>query len=56
MDPQQMLALELTEMLFRDSGIDPTTLDKRRVGVYLGVWNEEYRGDRSTTRVSNLLT
>ena len=48
MDPQQMLALELTEMLFRDSGIDPATLDKRRVGVYLGVWNEEFRGDRGS--------
>ena len=48
MDPQQMLALELTEMLWKDAGIDPETLDKRRVGVYLGVWNSEYRGDRSS--------
>jgi len=48
MDPQQILALELTEMLFRDAGIDPQDLDRRRVGVYLGVWNEEYRGDRSS--------
>ena len=48
MDPQQILALELTELLWRDAGIDPETLDKRRVGVYLGVWNEEYQGDRSS--------
>jgi acyl transferase domain-containing protein/acyl carrier protein len=46
MDPQQILALELTEMLWRDAGIDPETLNKNRVGVYIGVWNQEYRGDR----------
>ncbi len=45
MDPQQILALELTEMLWRDAGIDPKTLDRRRVGVYMGVWSQEYRGD-----------
>jgi acyl transferase domain-containing protein/acyl carrier protein len=48
MDPQQILALELTEMLWRDAEIDPETLDKKRVGVYIGVWNEEFRGDRSS--------
>ena len=48
MDPQQILALELTEMLWQDAGIDPETLDKNRVGVYLGVWNQEYRGDRKS--------
>jgi acyl transferase domain-containing protein/acyl carrier protein len=48
MDPQQILALELTEMLWRDAGIDPETLDRKRVGVYLGVWNQEYQGDRSS--------
>jgi acyl transferase domain-containing protein/acyl carrier protein len=48
MDPQQILALELTEMLWKDAGIDPETLDKNRVGVYLGVWNQEYRGDRES--------
>jgi acyl transferase domain-containing protein/acyl carrier protein len=46
MDPQQALALELTEMLWRDAGIDPKTLDRSRVGVYLGVWSQEYGGDR----------
>jgi polyketide synthase PksN len=48
MDPQQILALELTEMLWKDAGIDPETLDRSRVGVYLGVWNQEYRGDRKS--------
>jgi 3-oxoacyl-(acyl-carrier-protein) synthase/acyl carrier protein len=48
MDPQQMLALELAEQLWRDAGIDPESLNKKRVGVYLGVWNEEYRGDRAS--------
>ena len=44
MDPQQILALELTELLWKDAGIDPETLNRKRVGVYIGVWNEEYRG------------
>ena len=48
MDPQQILALELAEMLWRDAGIDPGTLDKKRVGVYIGAWNQEYRGDQTS--------
>lgn len=48
MDPQQILALELTEMLWRDAGIDPETLNKQRVGVYIGVWNQEYGGDQTS--------
>jgi 3-oxoacyl-(acyl-carrier-protein) synthase/acyl carrier protein len=48
MDPQQILALELTEMLWKDADIDPEMLDKNRVGVYIGVWNQEYRGDRTS--------
>jgi acyl transferase domain-containing protein len=48
MDPQQILALELAEMLWRDAGIDPQGLDRKRVGVYIGVWNEEYRGDEAS--------
>jgi acyl transferase domain-containing protein/acyl carrier protein len=48
MDPQQILALELAEMTIRDAGIDLEVLDRKRVGVYLGVWNEEYRGDSSS--------
>lgn len=45
MDPQQILALELTELLWKDAGLDPETLNRKRIGVYLGVWNEEYSGD-----------
>lgn len=48
MDPQQILALELTEMLWKDADIDPETLNKSRVGVYLGVWNQEYHGDKTS--------
>lgn len=48
MDPQQILALELAELLWKDSGIDPDALDKRRVGVYIGAWSQEYGGDRSS--------
>jgi acyl transferase domain-containing protein len=48
MDPQQILALELTEMLWKDAGINPETLDRTRVGVYIGVWNQEYAGDRTS--------
>jgi acyl transferase domain-containing protein/acyl carrier protein len=48
MDPQQILALELVEMLWRDAGIDPEALDRSRVGVYIGAWSQEYRGDRTS--------
>jgi acyl transferase domain-containing protein/acyl carrier protein len=48
MDPQQILALELAEMLWRDAEINPETLDKKRVGVYMGAWSQEYRGDRTS--------
>lgn len=48
MDPQQILALELTELLWRDAGIDPQTLDRRRVGVYIGTWIQEYLGDKNS--------
>lgn len=48
MDPQQALALELTEMLWQDAGIDPDDLDKQRVGVYIGAWNQEFGGDKTS--------
>lgn len=48
MDPQQILALELTEMLWKDAGIDPHNLNKKRVGVYIGAWNQEYQGNRNS--------
>jgi len=44
MDPQQIMALELTELLWKDAEIDPATLDRKRVGVYIGAWNNEYQG------------
>ena len=48
MDPQQILALELTELLFKDGDIDPETLNKSRIGVYIGVWNNEFHGDKDS--------
>jgi acyl transferase domain-containing protein/acyl carrier protein len=48
MDPQQILALELTELLWRDAGLDPDTLDRKRIGVYIGAWNEEYLGNKDS--------
>jgi len=48
MDPQQILALELTELLWLDAGIDHELLDKNRVGVYLGAWNQEYAGQKDS--------
>lgn len=48
MDPQQILALELTELLWKDAGIDPNQLDKKRIGVYIGAWNQEYAGDKGS--------
>ena len=37
MDPQQILALELTEMLWRDAGLDPAGLDKKESASYRGL-------------------
>ena len=48
MDPQQILTLELTELLLKDADIDLAVLDKKRIGVYIGVWNQEFRGDRNS--------
>ena len=48
MDPQQILALELAELLFKDAGIDPSRLDKKRIGVYIGAWNQEFVGDKGS--------
>lgn len=45
MDPQQILALELAEMLWKDAGLDPKTLDRKRIGVYIGAWNQEFLGN-----------
>ncbi len=48
MDPQQILALELTELLWKDSGLDPNQLDRKRIGVYIGAWNQEFNGDKDS--------
>jgi acyl transferase domain-containing protein/acyl carrier protein len=48
MDPQQILALELTELLWKDAGIDPNQLEKNRIGVYIGSWNQEFGGDKGS--------
>ena len=48
MDPQQILALELTELLWKDAGIDVNQLDKKRIGVYIGAWNQEFTGDKGS--------
>jgi len=48
MDPQQILALELAELLWKDAGIDPNQLDKNRIGVYIGTWNQEFAGDKGS--------
>ena len=48
MDPQQILALELTELLWKDAEINPEKLDKKRIGVYIGVWNQEYVGKKDS--------
>lgn len=48
MDPQQILALELAELLWKDAGIDPQTLDRKRVGVYIGAWNQEFEGQKNS--------
>jgi acyl transferase domain-containing protein/acyl carrier protein len=42
------LALELTELLWKDAGIDPNQLDKKRIGVYIGAWNQEFPGDKGS--------
>ena len=52
MDPQQILALELTELLWKDAGIDPYQLDKKRIGVYIGAWNQEFAGDKGSVFLS----
>ena len=48
MDPQQILALELTELLWHDANINPNQLDKKRIGVYIGAWNQEFGGDKGS--------
>ena len=48
MDPQQILALELTELLWQDAAVNPDDLNRKRIGVYIGVWNQEYHGNKES--------
>ncbi|WP_315823373.1 polyketide synthase [Paraflavitalea speifideaquila] len=43
MDPQQRLMLELTWACLEDAGIRPTTVSGEQVGVFLGVFNFDYK-------------
>lgn len=43
MDPQQRLMLQLSWHCFEDAGIRPSTLSGSNTGVYLGVFNFDYR-------------
>merc|ERR1719157_333118 len=44
MDPQQVLALQLTESLLVDSQLGPKALWGSKTGVYMGAWNTDYEG------------
>ncbi|MEJ2445685.1 MAG: polyketide synthase, partial [Exilibacterium sp.] len=43
MDPQQRIMMEVCWSCFEDAGITPSALPKRNVGVYLGVFNNDYK-------------
>jgi len=43
MDPQQRLMLELTWSCLEDAGIPPSTLRGSKVGVVVGVFNNDYK-------------
>ncbi|RNM07520.1 SDR family NAD(P)-dependent oxidoreductase [Dickeya undicola] len=43
MDPQQRIMLELTWSCLEDAGIPPSTLRGHKVGVILGVFNNDYK-------------
>jgi polyketide synthase PksN len=43
MDPQQRLMLELTWSCLEDAGIRPATVSGEHVGVFLGVFNFDYK-------------
>lgn len=43
MDPQQRIMLELSWACFEDAGIDPTKLSGKRVGVFVGAFNHDYK-------------
>ncbi|MEI7253666.1 SDR family NAD(P)-dependent oxidoreductase [Dickeya dadantii] len=43
MDPQQRIMLELTWSCLEDAGIPPSTLRGNKVGVIIGVFNNDYK-------------
>ena len=48
MDPQQILALILSDLLFQDSGLKKEDLWGTKTGVYIGCWNLDYEGNKSS--------
>ena len=48
MDPQQILALILSDFLFQDSNVSKENLNGSNTGVYMGVWNTDYPGNKSS--------
>ncbi|ABQ27263.1 beta-ketoacyl synthase N-terminal-like domain-containing protein [Geotalea uraniireducens] len=43
MDPQQRIMLELSWSCFEDAGVCPSQLSEKKIGVYLGVFNFDYK-------------
>ncbi|WP_198027791.1 beta-ketoacyl synthase N-terminal-like domain-containing protein, partial [Paenibacillus forsythiae] len=43
MDPQQRLALELSWSCLEDAGLRPSSLSGDKVGVFMGVFNHDYK-------------
>jgi acyl transferase domain-containing protein len=43
MDPQQRIMLELAWSCFEDAGICPTRVSGKKIGVYIGVFNFDYK-------------
>ena len=48
MDPQQMITLILSDMLFKDSSIKKEDLWGTKTGVYLGAWNTDFSGNEKS--------
>ena len=43
MDPQQRIMLELTWSCFEDAGIRPSDVSGKKIGIFLGVFNFDYK-------------